>query len=513
MKKILAILLASLLLLSLLPAAVAEIAEEPVVIKAMWESARPQNAYTDEVHDYILKTLNIDLQLTCVSENFTQQLALAIASGDIPDLILMEYRTYVEYAKEGLFADLTGLVDNYPDLMEYVNTGDQGEVCWNRMKVDGAIYGVPTRSVNTTMLTTAIRQDWLDNLNLQVPTTIDELTEVLRAFTEDDPDQNGLNDTYGLSTYGMHNIYSMSYLSTIFGAFGATPGQEYLLNDDGTVTTNVISDEYKAAVSYLHDIYAAGYMDPEVFTNSNSQAYEKFATGKMGFWPCWWSNPGSVYVKYGFLDNCPTGKITLMDPIVGPDGKSGLIGTDPIWRVLGITSSCQNVEKVLELINWQCTPYGWYTCQCGVEGNYFEMDADGNVTWYWGMDGKNKNGDDISDMELYKFIENLDLQSRLYKLDESNYGQYRAAGLESCMNAKVYQNLFNGIITDEYTKLNSELESYMDNNITKFIMGELDLSKDWDNFVSTYLSMGGEQVRTSLLNAYNEANGTTYTFR
>ena len=326
MKKILAILLASMMLLSLLPAAVAESAEEPVVITAMWENGRPQNAYTDEIHDYILKTLNIDLQLICVSENFTQQLALTIASGDIPDLILMEYRTYVEYANEGLFTDLTGLVDQYSDLMDYVNTGDQGEMCWNRMKVDGAIYGIPTRSVNTSMLTTAIRQDWLDNLGLQVPATIDELTEVLRAFTEDDPDQNGLNDTYGLSTYGMHNIYSMNYLSTIFGAFGAAPGQQYLLNDDGTVTTNVISDEYKAAVSYLHDIYAAGYMDPEIFTNSNSQAYEKFATGKMGFWPCWWSNPGSVYVKYGFLDNCPTGKITLVDPIVGPDGKSGLIG-------------------------------------------------------------------------------------------------------------------------------------------------------------------------------------------
>ena len=302
MKKILAILLASMMLLSLLPAAVAESAEGPVVITAMWENSRPQNAYTDEIHDYILKALNIDLQLICVSENFTQQLALTIASGDIPDLILMEYRTYVEYANEGLFTDLTGLVDQYSDLMDYVNTGDQGEMCWNRMKVDGAIYGIPTRSVNTSMLTTAIRQDWLDNLGLQVPATIDELTEVLRAFTEDDPDQNGLNDTYGLSTYGMHNIYSMNYLSTIFGAFGAAPGQQYLLNDDGTVTTNVISDEYKAAVSYLHDIYAAGYMDPEIFTNSNSQAYEKFATGKMGFWPCWWSNPGSVYVKYGFLD-------------------------------------------------------------------------------------------------------------------------------------------------------------------------------------------------------------------
>ena len=82
MKKILAILLASMMLLSLLPAAVAESAEGPVVITAMWENSRPQNAYTDEIHDYILKTLNIDLQLICVSENFTQQLALTIASGD-----------------------------------------------------------------------------------------------------------------------------------------------------------------------------------------------------------------------------------------------------------------------------------------------------------------------------------------------------------------------------------------------------------------------------------------------
>ena len=151
MKKILAILLAAMMLLSLLPAAVAE----PVVITAMWENGRPQNAYTDEIHDYILKTLNIDLQLICVSENFTQQLALTIASGDIPDLILMEYRTYVEYANEGLFTDLTGLVDQYSDLMDYVNTGDQGEMCWNRMKVDGAIYGIPTRSV------LSVRTGWI----------------------------------------------------------------------------------------------------------------------------------------------------------------------------------------------------------------------------------------------------------------------------------------------------------------------------------------------------------------
>ena len=78
--------------------------------------------------------------------------------------------------------------------MEYVDTNGMGEYCWNRMTIDGSIYGVPTRSVNPTMYTAAIRQDWLDAKGLAVPTTLDELTEVLRIFTEEDPDGNGQNE-------------------------------------------------------------------------------------------------------------------------------------------------------------------------------------------------------------------------------------------------------------------------------------------------------------------------------
>ena len=505
MRKTLAMLLALAMLLVAIPMC-ASAEDDVVTITAMWEGTRPQNEFTDETWQYIKDNLGIDLQLTQVSENFEQQLALTLAGGDIPDLIWMTYDTYVSYAADGLFVDLTDLVGNYPDLMAYVDTNGAGDYCWERMTVDGRIYGIPTRSVNATMYTAGIRQDWLDNLGLEKPETLDELTEILRAFTEDDPDGNGVNDTYGVSCVGL------DYMSVFFGAFGATSMLDYFLNEDGTITTNVISEQYKEALYYLRDIYAKGYLDPEVFTQSSSQTYEKFATGKMGYWPCWWSHCGSVYLKYGFKDNNPEGEISLMNPIVGPNGDYGLPATDPIWRTVGITYACENVEKVLELINWEITPYGWYTVQCGVEGDYFEMDENGKVTWYWGLEGLNRRGDSIADMEIYKFIENLSLQGQLYTLDDSDYGAKRTAGIATCMDAKVYQSLFMGMYTDAYNKLNSELTTYYTNQTVKFIMGELDLDTDWDNYVSTYLSMGGEEVRTSLLEKYNAEHGTDYVF-
>ncbi len=505
MKRTIATLLAVMILALALPCALADSAE-PVVLTAMWESTRPDNEHTDLVHKYILDNLGIDLQLSVVSEKFNQQLALVVGSSEIPDIIWMNYDTYVEYAREGLFADITDAVKNYDVIMDYVDTNGESEYCWQRMTINGKVYGVPTRSVNATMYSAGIRQDWLDNLGLEVPETLDELTEVLRAFTEDDPDQNDANDTYGISCTGLE------YMSVFFGAFGATYGMDYFLEDDGTVTTNVISDNFKQGLEYIKGLYDAGYMDPEVFTNSGSQTYEKFATSVMGYWPNWWSNSGSVYLKYGFADNNPTGEISVIQPVKGSDGLSGLPATDPIYKVVAISRDCKNIDKALELINWECTPYGWYTVQCGIEGDYFEMDENSKVTWYWGLDGKNRKGDTISDMELYKFIENLGLQAQLYTLDQSNYGAKRTAGIAAATNAPVYKNLFLGLTTEEYTKLNSELKTYYTNQAVKFIMGELSLENDWDNYVSTYLSMGGDTVRQSLLDAYNEWNGTSYSF-
>lgn len=247
----------------------------PVTITVFKSGTRPMNEKTDAVRAYIAEEIGVDIEMNQVAENANQQLALMITSGEMPDLMLIAYNTYLDYAKQGAFTDISGDLDNYPNLKGYADG------LWENLAVDGQIFGAPSLLDFPTMHVTAVREDWLKNLGLKSPETIDDWTEVLHAFTFDDPDKNGQDDTYGFCGAGF------TYLDPIMGAFGATSDQFYFLNDDNTITTNAISEEYKAALSYLRDRYAEGVIDPEVFTATGDQVYQKWCRGQFGLWTAW----------------------------------------------------------------------------------------------------------------------------------------------------------------------------------------------------------------------------------
>ncbi|MEG0902184.1 MAG: extracellular solute-binding protein, partial [Clostridia bacterium] len=145
---------------------------------------------------YMIDNLGVDVELIQGdAANIKQQLALLMSSGDMPDIVRVDYDTWREYAAEGAFADMTPYMDKYPDIKTYVNDDDM----WNYMTVNDQVNGVPCMLNVPSSHISWIRQDWLDNLGMAVPTTLDEFTEVMRAFTLKDPDGNGKNDTYGFS--------------------------------------------------------------------------------------------------------------------------------------------------------------------------------------------------------------------------------------------------------------------------------------------------------------------------
>lgn len=99
-----------------------------------------------------------------------------------------------------------------------------------------------------------IRQDWLDNLGLEAPTTIDEFEEVIRAFTEDDPDGNGEKDTYGF-TYEGDTIYNNGWCAdpvTIFSVYTGKnlPGQ-WQEDEDGKLVYGSLDEGNKKALERL----------------------------------------------------------------------------------------------------------------------------------------------------------------------------------------------------------------------------------------------------------------------
>ena len=112
-----------------------------------YQSTRPMNEYTEMTRQYVRDTIGVDMELIQGGENWKQQLALYITGGDIPDLMaFMDAATFQGYAAEGAFYDISDIVYDYENIVEYLNSvvGYTAEDMLARTTVDGAIYGIPS---------------------------------------------------------------------------------------------------------------------------------------------------------------------------------------------------------------------------------------------------------------------------------------------------------------------------------------------------------------------------------
>lgn len=508
MKRLISLLLAVVCLLTV-PSFSALSEEEATPITLFYTTARSTNEYTDMTHEYIKKNLGIDMKVFPGSGEWKQQLSLYVSTGDVPDIVAyMDTITYQTYAEQGVWYDITNLVDSYENIRPYVSsqTNDPDSV-WARLTVDGKLYGIPYMSGMPTKYLNVLRKDWMDKLNLEIPTTLDELTDVLRAFTFDDPDGDGVDNTYGFG-----NASALNNLCEFFGAFGVSPKEDTLLMD-GKLYTSVISDGYRQALSYLHDIYDEGLIHPEIFTMTETQRYEEWVRGAYGCTTWWWTHTGNSINRYGFFDANPDADIVFFDPVSGPDGYSGHIAEDDISQVIAISANCANVDKALQLLNFQASYDGYCTVYLGVEGQFWTKGADGKRDWDWTIENKDKFGNSINDMEYYKILGNNRIQNESKMLMESSKrNDILMEQVQRPLVITPIRNAFVGIITPEFQQYSSETAKFYTDATIKFITGDKNLDEEWDSYVQGYLDCGGAAIRESMLEVYNEANGTNYEF-
>ena len=176
------------------------------------------NVYTRCYQDELGITLKYTI--AAAGDDYTQKLTMAIASNELPDLMDLPPEEFSELANAGMLADITEAYDTYAsDLLKETIEVDGG-VQLASAKVDGKLYGLPQLSAaDGTCDLLWIRTDWLDNLGLKAPTTMDELLEVARAFRYDDPDGNDQDDTWGIG-----------FQKAIVSEDGASPGS-YEINN------------------------------------------------------------------------------------------------------------------------------------------------------------------------------------------------------------------------------------------------------------------------------------------
>lgn len=264
-------------------------------------------------------------------------LGQTLASGpeNWPDIIYVGNSYYSGYAAEGVLWDMTDAWNN-SELKKNPNT-DASAVEGNM--IDGHLYGLPLASGGGCM--TYIRKQWLDNCGLDVPTNYEEYLEMLDAFTNGDPDGDGINgNTVAVSAAGFVNGNApyVNYLPEFYQ--DAYPS--FYQGEDGVWKDGFTEDSMKAAIQRLQDAYNKGYIDKETLTNGTSNCRTKFYEGKFGVFT-YWAGGWAETLSNGISANGLDGELVFMPPIAE---------VGQYWErnapVYAITSSCKNPEGVFK---------------------------------------------------------------------------------------------------------------------------------------------------------------------
>ena len=251
------------------------------------------NAYTRYLKE-LLNIQNENVFEAQTGDDYNQKVSLAIASQDIPDIMYVaDYSTLVELVESDLIEDLTDVYNNLAcDTVKeaYESYGDNNPI--NTVTFDGKIMAIPKTQLSDGQDFLWLRKDWLENLNLEEPSTLDEVADVLRAFVNDDPDGDGQANTVGLAAlstvYGDYPNNTFA-IDNIFTALDAYPNI-WITDDDGNAVYGSVQPEMKDALQLLADWYAEGLIDKEFTTRTNDDIVALISSGQCGaFIGPWWA--------------------------------------------------------------------------------------------------------------------------------------------------------------------------------------------------------------------------------
>ncbi|RAP74681.1 extracellular solute-binding protein [Paenibacillus montanisoli] len=247
----------------------------------------------NEYTDYVLDKTNIKTRVlwSASSTDFDQKMQLAIASNDIPDVMVVNEKTFRAMAAADQLEDLTDVYERYasPQLQDFYRSTEGRAL--EKATYEGKLMALPSVSIQADAPSILwLRQDWLDKLKLQAPKTIDDFKNVLKAFVENDPDGNGKADTIGLTGNSItlaSPIGGLHDFKGIFNAFNSYP-LIWTKDEKGQVVYGSTLPGTKQALSVLHEMYVDGLIDKEFALRKTPD--DLVLNGKTGsFFGPWWT--------------------------------------------------------------------------------------------------------------------------------------------------------------------------------------------------------------------------------
>ena len=422
-------------------------------------------------------------------------LSVLISADDMPDIII-EYDFNVPTGPQQSLLDGTIIPLNepidagyMPNFKEYLESdpdvdrqiiNDDGLYAWApmiRAKESPLVFGG-----------NIIRQDWLNELGLQQPTTFQEIEDVMLAFKE----KKGAEAGYAFA-WGNHDDMIMSH--------GVTGGM--FIDKDGKVQYGPIQAGYKNFLTTFNRWYDMGILDPDAFTQNIDTFYAKIAAGKTG-------------LVFGYTGG-ELGKIEALkaehpemdyQPIPNPvENKGDSFPVDKSTYRAGnigamITSSCENVEAAARFIDYVYSEEGIMLSNYGKEGVTYVME-EGKPKF---TDFVLNNPDGLSPQQALSLHAGYKNKSfitlfQIYTLDV----QQKSLEVWATPDSKIKPLppvSRTSEETDEYNSIMADINTYVDENKLLFVYGTRSMD-EFDDFVKTIKDLGIDRAVEIEQNAYN----------
>lgn len=434
-------------------------------------------ADNSQVKQKLEEMTNTKLNFTWIpSTSYPDKLNITLASGDLPNIILAPDKTssILSGVKAGAFWEIGPYLKSYTNLSKA-----NADVMWNT-SIDGKYYGIyRSRPYGRNGIT--YRKDWLANLGLSVPKTTDDLYNVIKAFTLNDPDKNGKNDTYGLAASKSNMSF---YMSEVW--FGAP--NRWGLDSNGKLAPDFTFSEYKDTLNFWKKLYTEKLINQDFAVFEPTKVADMYNTGKAGVLIDVADQAQRSDETMAKTDASLLGKTTgVIGAVSGPKGLRNQPTTGYNGMFMFPKSSNKteaDLKNVLKFMNQLDDKDVQILINNGIENVTFKL-----------VDGYTQPLNPAADPTIFGEINQLALglgTNNMYLPTQTETRKTVAKVQEENIKTAI-ANPATPLISQTYTTKGAQLDNIIEDARVKYIVGQMD-AKGFDAAVQQWKSSGGDQV-------------------
>jgi putative aldouronate transport system substrate-binding protein len=445
----------------------------------------------------IKEKLNIILIPTALPSNESDQdvkIQAAGASNTLPDLFMVRRDPWLNLIRAGLIAPVDDLYELMPTRTKSQYDSDSRAFT----TVNGKSYGLASPGTVAKNEGVLIRQDWLNKLGLPIPVSTEDFLAVMKAFTFNDPDGNGRDDTYGYGAFIEINNFEEGLgrrFDPLMGAFGVAGTWSLLVADPGL---NVRKPAYYDGLSYLKQLVDAKVIDPNWVSYGKDDFRAAWKQGRFGIM----REQNAAFAAEAnytpFDKNFPDGEWIVVDPPKGSTGKQSVGVYTQAYRIYAVSAKAAQEGKgaaIARLLEWMSSDEGYYLLGWGEEGVNYLLDENGVPTIEGLPDAK--LGFTQPEIQPLTQLRNMVFYNGEVEL-VARYPTYKTPTSGKTMSAlTVLWDMQSrpwtpNIGGDALPSPNADLKRFYEQGVAEFLTGRRALTQDnWTAWVAEFDKLGG----------------------